>query len=225
MRTGSCAAARAGMMPPEDCITSTRLPGYRARHALLQVQQIASALRGARYALTTVVEARSYSRNSGRMRCEVEMGNPKRSNAASTRRSVVRICKRKQQRDGDRLSPAARERDLARSPSSASVGERRISPSALTRSARRSATRGAPGTAGAARTSHRDELRVWRPIAMVSSKPAVVTKATRALLALEHGVGSDGSAVTHVAICPAPYSRSRTQPPAPREQRGKDRRE
>ena len=43
VRTGSRAASRAEMMPPEDCITSTRPPGCCAATRCFKVREIAPA--------------------------------------------------------------------------------------------------------------------------------------------------------------------------------------
>ena len=106
VRTGCCAAMRAGIMPPEDCITCTR---PRCRCATFSSRSSRyRCIRGESAALTTVVEARSYSRNSGRMRCEVDTGIPRRCNATSTRFSVAGFANEKSSEIAAASAPLAR---------------------------------------------------------------------------------------------------------------------
>ena len=62
VRTGSSDAARAEMLPPDDCITrkprADTWPPSRFRYA---------PIKGCRYAFIATVEVRSYSRYSGRI--------------------------------------------------------------------------------------------------------------------------------------------------------------
>ena len=95
---------------------------------------------------------------------------------------VLGVGEGEEQRDGDGFGVAAANAVRRARSALRSVGQRRDSPSALTRSGtpkRRSVGHKADGHG---RTSRRGCGRVWRPMAMVSSKPAVVTKATRAPL-------------------------------------------
>ncbi len=133
VRTGSSAATRAAIIPPDDCITSTR-PFLCFSAIRFSKANKYCSIRGARYAFTTVVDARSYSRNSGKIRCDAETGIPSSRNAASTRRSVFGFAKANSKLIATASAPLAFTPSTSAA-SSASVGSRRISPSALTRSA------------------------------------------------------------------------------------------
>src|SRR5262245_34223449 len=65
--TGSRAAIRAETAPPLDCIIRS-LAFREAARSLRSRTPRYRLITGARYAFTTVVEVRSYSRYSGRMR-------------------------------------------------------------------------------------------------------------------------------------------------------------
>src|SRR5580658_3935442 len=81
----------------------------------------------------TTVEPRSYSRNSGRILCEMEMGSPSGSSACVTNCSLAGFAKEKS--NDNAMDSAPLSRILSRSRERCSeVGERRISPSALVRS-------------------------------------------------------------------------------------------
>ncbi len=90
---GARAAFSAEMIPPLDCITCTRtLAALRGVFLADQTARMCSwaplryrLITGARYALITVVEVRSYSRNSGRISCETDTKYPWRLSAAATR--------------------------------------------------------------------------------------------------------------------------------------------
>src|SRR5207237_8754662 len=80
VRTGSRAATCAEMLPPDDCMT--RKLGTRASRALAGETPAYPVRRdrylpinGCRYAFTTTVDVRSYSRYSGRTSCEIEIGS------------------------------------------------------------------------------------------------------------------------------------------------------
>ena len=101
-------------------------------------------------------------------------------------------------------SPLPRRRSRARllyqrPTSSSSVGARSTyRPRRLRARPRRSAISSAPGTPAPAETSRRAALRVCRPIAMVSSKPAVVTHTNLcARPALQHGVRAHRRSMPH----------------------------
>ncbi len=95
--TGSRAAFSADTTPPFDCMMCTRTRGVPTdfgfgplNHAVrtrLCVPARYPLITGARYALITVVEVRSYSRNSGKISCDTETRYPARRSAAATRAS------------------------------------------------------------------------------------------------------------------------------------------
>ena len=123
--------------------------------------------------------ARSYSRNSGTIWCETEIGSPRARNCPTIFFSCSEFAKEKSSEIATLSALLARIflRSLASSPS---AGESRTSPSALIRSL--TPKRNSCGTmhgAGVAIQSYRC-CRACRPIAIVSSNPAVVTNATRA---------------------------------------------
>src|SRR5262249_20219198 len=73
--------------------------------------------RGARYALMTTVEVLSYSRYSGRIRLEIEIGTPRRPSASATACSCVGLANEKSSETAiDSIS--ARRRRRARASSS-----------------------------------------------------------------------------------------------------------
>ena len=76
VRTGSRAADLTAVIPPLDCITKILL--FR----LLECARRARfskyfCMTGCKYAFTTTVLVRSYSRNSGRISWETEIGTPR----------------------------------------------------------------------------------------------------------------------------------------------------
>ena len=134
VRTGSRAARRAGNNAAGGLhyihATASAAAPRRAAPRPTDTQPT----RGARYAFTTVVDARSYSRNSGRIRCDAETGIPSCSSAASTRFSVPGLANEKSSDMATASAPLARTASTSAS-SSSSLGSRSASPSALTRSA------------------------------------------------------------------------------------------
>src|SRR5262249_57545089 len=76
--TGSRAAVSAEIEPPDDCMIRN---WFASRLASLRESPPVNSFRyrltsGARYALMTTVEVLSYSRLSGRIRLEIEIGTP-----------------------------------------------------------------------------------------------------------------------------------------------------
>ena len=148
---GSAAASVNGTSPPAEVITSTsRARGASrsryARHA------------GRRYALTTVVRVRSYSRNSGDTSTEHVTSKSRDASDSANRRSD----------DGSR-SLCMRQIAMA----STSGGNDRVLPAS---------NRNERGTSGSGRSAQRsyNDGRSCRPISITSVKPPVVTSATRA---------------------------------------------
>ena len=87
VRTGSSRASRAPIALPLDCITRSRA-ARRSRSSRPRWEDI----RGATYALTTVVESRSNSRYSARMRWDTESGRPSGVSARASRRSLAGLA-------------------------------------------------------------------------------------------------------------------------------------
>ncbi len=112
------------------------------------------------------------------MRCETETGIPSPLNAASTRRSVSGWANANSSETATARAPLPRIA-AASSCNSPSPGARSTSPSALTRSAIPNRIPLGTRQTGAPANQSYKSPRVCRPIAIVSSNPAVVTKATR----------------------------------------------
>ena len=195
------------MIPPEDCITSTRPCRMHVRDdALLQVAEI-TLIRGARYALTTVVEARSYSRNSGRMRCEA--GNRHAQTSAAPLPRAARSPDSQTRR-------ATRSRPLQRR-SLASLDQ---SGQFLVRRRAQNLPFGAHALRHAKAQLARNKARRHRREPVVQPAPRLPADGNRIFesrsghkrdpraFALQHGVGSDRGAMAHVGCLPAPIRAS-----------------
>ena len=179
VRTGSRAASRAGTIPPDDCITSTRPPGCCCGNALLQVRADSSPS-AAQDTHSPPSSRRAHTRETP-AECDAKPRpeSPDPRSAASTRRSVSGFANENSSEIATASAPLARTAPPAPPalhPSARAESPPRRSPAP----ARQSAARAAPGTPAPAQTSRRAALRVCRPIAIVSSNPAVVTNATRA---------------------------------------------
>src|SRR2546421_3580132 len=163
---GLAAAWSIGTRPPADVITrtSSAMVASRARYS----RQV-----GPRWALTTVVTVRSYSRNSGETSLERHTGTPAEARRVARSRSWESSRSACSRQTASASTPPGTAGSSGDSGSSwAPVASRR--PDTSSRSWR--------GTRGSGRSTDWSYSagRSWRAISITSAKPAVVTSATLA---------------------------------------------
>nr|AKQ01946.1 hypothetical protein [uncultured euryarchaeote Rifle_16ft_4_minimus_309] len=173
MSTGRRTAWRCRTVPPDDFITWKSRPNPSARSSRYR------ATSGLMYASRTVVDERSYSRNSARTSWLTETGSPRR--AFASRRSWSRRRNEKSSAIATDSAPLLRIARATRSTSRAD-GAFRTRPEASTRSARPKQRSRSTGGGGRAILKSYKEGRFCRPMVRRSSNPFVVTKAVRAPL-------------------------------------------
>ena len=128
VRTASCRAVVAAIVPPFDCMMLRRVPASSASSVVRYL-----AISGVTYALTTVVLQRSNSRYSRSTWCETETVKPAAASTSAARCSCDGFRYECRKQTATASTPAARKSAMARSTASASIGVSTV-PSAAMRS-------------------------------------------------------------------------------------------